>query len=181
MDWLKATITGPDETTDWTEWQQHCRKLVEERVPVKVDPRCWRFQPWGHRILVLRGGQDTMTEGGIHLPQQSQEPPCWGWVVNSGPEVGQEKCGTSPHSCPVIAVDLVGCRVYFGPHAGFPMSFGKATSDQAEFGDYVLMTDGDVFGWDWSLDLPRQENVIPIGSPGLERARRLGVAADVNA
>jgi len=169
MDWLKTC--GEDGDQNWSIWQRRCQQLVEERVPVKVDPRCWRFQPWGHRILVLRGGADTMTEGGLHLPQQSQEPSHWGWVVNAGPQVGQELCGTSPHICPIIAMDLVGCRVYFTGHAGFPMSFGKATQDQIEYGDFVLMTDGDVFGWDWSTELPRQEKVVPLPGPGLERQR----------
>ena len=175
MDWLKAC--GPEKDQDWSQWQRNCQTLVEERVPVKVDPRVWRFQPWGHRILVLRGTTDTMTEGGIHLPDQSREPPSWGWVVNAGPEAGQEKCGTSPHSCPVIAMDLVGCRVYFGPHAGYPMSFGKATTDQGEFGDYVLMTDGDLFGWDWSTELPQQEKVVRLPGPGLGRTEALRVPA----
>ena len=159
MDWLCR----------FEDWQETCRALVEERVPVKVDPRVWDFQPWGHRLVVLRGEPDRKV-GLIDIPDAHQVPPTYGWVVNCGPEVGHGPCGSSPHPCPVVAEDLVGSRVLFGSFAGQPIAFSaKPTTSQGEFGDFVLMTDGDLLGFDWSRELPVKRVDSPLPGPGLER------------
>ncbi len=54
------------------------RKYVSQRI---LD-----LQAVGNRIIVLPDTPETMSQGGIHIPQKSEEAVEFGWVISEGPD-----------------------------------------------------------------------------------------------
>ena len=71
-----------------------------------------RVRPICDRIVVKRDSQETMTSGGIALPEQAQEEKRTGTVVEVGPGYYTQKGKLVPNSL------KVGDRVLFGSYAG---------------------------------------------------------------
>lgn len=93
-----------------------------------------RLKPLGMQIVVLRDREETMTRGGIVLPDQAKEKPRRGTVMAVGDgewrEGGTVRCSLKP-----------GDRVYFSHYAG--------TEINVEGTPYLIMNESEVMArWD---------------------------------
>ena len=79
-------------------------------------------QPLGNRVIVLQSDADNMTEGGIIIPNISQDRPNRGTVVAAGVECKEVKAGD---------------RVEFGEYAG--------TEIRLDGVGYLTMREPDIF------------------------------------
>jgi chaperonin GroES len=82
-----------------------------------------RFRPLGARVLVRRIGEESVTSGGIIIPELAREKPQEGEVTAVGPEVRDLK---------------VSDRVLFGKWSG--------TEVRAGGHDLLIMAEGDIMG-----------------------------------
>jgi chaperonin GroES len=92
-----------------------------------------RFKPLDDRILVKKHDPETVSEGGIILPDAAQQPADWGDVVEVGP--GARINGTDARA--TLAVQI-GDRVRFGRHSGFDVKIDGE--------DYYIITEGNILG-----------------------------------
>lgn len=66
---------------------QKKKKLRDAVEPQRIGAK-HPIQAVGDHILVDRAEKTTVTSGGIILPDKTTEdPPCWGVVISTGPEV----------------------------------------------------------------------------------------------
>lgn len=77
-----------------------------ESIPPGMDISTMTFKPWPGRFLVEREDPDSVTRGGIHLPETSVEKKAYGKVISVG------------DGCHGVEV---GSTVLFIDNAGFPM------------------------------------------------------------
>ena len=73
-----------------------------------VAEKGFAFAPTADRVLVRVKGPETMTPGGIALPETSEKKPHQGVVVATGPDVKDER----------VREDSL---VLFGQYAGLPI------------------------------------------------------------
>lgn len=90
------------------------------------------LRPLQDRIIVKRVEEETMTSGGLYIPETAKEKPQQGEVV----AVGNGKRGEDGK---VFPIDLkVGDKVLFGKYAG--------TEVKVEGNDYLIMREDDILG-----------------------------------
>lgn len=90
------------------------------------------FRPLGDRVLVKRVEEESMTKGGIIIPDAAKEKPQEGEVVSVGP-------GARDDQGKVNALELkAGDRILFGKWSG--------TEVKIDGEDLIIMKESDVLG-----------------------------------
>ena len=90
------------------------------------------LRPLQDRIIVKRVEEETMTAGGLYIPETAKEKPQQGEVVT----VGKGKRGEDGK---VFPIDLqVGDKVLFGKYAGSEVKL--------EGNDFLIMREDDILG-----------------------------------
>ena len=90
------------------------------------------LRPLQDRIIVKRVEEETMTAGGLYIPETAKEKPQQGEVV----AVGNGKRGEDGK---VFPIDLqVGDKVLFGKYAGSEVKL--------EGNDFLIMREDDILG-----------------------------------
>ncbi|MEN6404836.1 MAG: co-chaperone GroES [Thermoguttaceae bacterium] len=82
------------------------------------DPSKIKLQPLGDRVVVEREESETMTAGGIVLPDSAKDKPTRGKVVS----VGEGRLSDTGVRCPLQV--KVGDRVLFSSYAGDSFKVG---------------------------------------------------------
>jgi len=91
-----------------------------------------KLRPLQDRIIVKRVEEETMTAGGIFIPETAKEKPQKGEIVAVGH-------GKKTEEGKVIPIDLkVGEKVLFGKYAG--------TEIKIEGEEYLIMREDDILG-----------------------------------
>jgi chaperonin GroES len=91
-----------------------------------------KLRPLQDRIIVKRVEEETMTAGGIFIPETAKEKPQKGEIVAVGN-------GKKTEDGKVIPLDLkVGEKVLFGKYAG--------TEIKVEGEEYLIMREDDILG-----------------------------------
>lgn len=91
-----------------------------------------QLRPLQDRIIVKRVEEETMTAGGIFIPETAKEKPQQGEVVAVGN-------GKKTEDGKVLPIDVkVGDKVLFGKYAG--------TEIKLEGQDYLIMREDDILG-----------------------------------
>ncbi|MEG9861685.1 MAG: co-chaperone GroES [Parvularculales bacterium] len=91
-----------------------------------------KFRPLHDRVLVRRVEEETMTAGGIIIPDTAQEKPSEGLVVSVGPGITGDDGKT--HALDVKAGD----RILFGKWSG--------TEITLDGDDLLIMKESDIMG-----------------------------------
>ena len=91
-----------------------------------------KFEPLGNRVLVKRAEEETMTPGGIVIPDAAKEKPLKGKVVSFGP--GRTLDDGRVNSMPFRKNDTV----LFGRYAG--------TEVKLEDESFIILTEEDILG-----------------------------------
>jgi chaperonin GroES len=90
------------------------------------------IRPLQDRIIVKRIEEETMTAGGLIIPDSAKEKPQMGMVIAAGNGKKTEEGKT-------IALDVkVGDKVLFGKYAG--------TEIKVEGDEYLMMREDDILG-----------------------------------
>ena len=90
------------------------------------------LRPLQDRIIVKRLEEETMTAGGLYIPDTAKEKPQKGEIIAVGK-------GKITEDGKVIPVDLkVGEKVLFGKYAGTEIKIDGA--------DYLIMREDDILG-----------------------------------
>lgn len=90
------------------------------------------IRPLHDRVIVKRKDADTMSAGGLHLPEASKEKPQEGTIVAAGPGARKED-GT------LIPMDVkVGDNILFGKYSGSEIKIDGET--------LLIMREVDIFG-----------------------------------
>ncbi len=95
------------------------------------------MRPTGDRLLVKRIAAETISEGGIVVPDQSQEKPKSGVIMAMGPLVNTRQVADGFVSVPGDML-CVGDEVQFGAFSGINMTI--------EGEEYVLIQQDEVVG-----------------------------------
>jgi len=91
-----------------------------------------KLRPLQDRIIVKRVEEETMTAGGIFIPETAKEKPQKGEVVAVGH-------GKKTEDGKVVPIDVkVGEKVLFGKYAG--------TEIKIEGQEYLIMREDDILG-----------------------------------
>jgi len=91
-----------------------------------------KLRPLQDRIIVKRVEEETMTAGGIFIPETAKEKPMKGEIVAVGH-------GKKTEDGKVIPIDVkVGEKVLFGKYAG--------TEIKIEGEEYLIMREDDILG-----------------------------------
>jgi chaperonin GroES len=91
-----------------------------------------KLRPLQDRIIVKRVEEETMTAGGIFIPETAKEKPQKGEIVAVGN-------GKKTDDGKVIPIDVkVGEKVLFGKYAG--------TEIKVEGEEYLIMREDDILG-----------------------------------
>ena len=91
-----------------------------------------KLRPLQDRIIVKRVEEETMTAGGIFIPETAKEKPQKGEIVAVGN-------GKKTEDGKVIPIDVkVGEKVLFGKYAG--------TEVKIEGEEYLIMREDDILG-----------------------------------
>ncbi len=91
-----------------------------------------KLRPLQDRIIVKRVEEETMTAGGIFIPETAKEKPQKGEIVAVGH-------GKKTEDGKVIPIDVkVGEKVLFGKYAG--------TEIKIEGEEYLIMREDDILG-----------------------------------
>ena len=91
-----------------------------------------KLRPLQDRIIVKRVEEETMTAGGIFIPETAKEKPQKGEIVAVGN-------GKKTEDGKVIPIDVkVGEKVLFGKYAG--------TEIKVEGEEYLIMREDDILG-----------------------------------
>ena len=91
-----------------------------------------KLRPLQDRIIVKRVEEETMTAGGIFIPETAKEKPQKGEIVAVGN-------GKKTEDGKVIPIDVkVGDKVLFGKYAG--------TEIKIEGEEYLIMREDDILG-----------------------------------
>ena len=91
-----------------------------------------KLRPMQDRIIVKRMEEETMTAGGIFIPETAKEKPQKGKIIAVGN-------GKKTEDGKVIPLDLkVGEKVLFGKYAG--------TEIKVEGEEYLIMREDDILG-----------------------------------
>jgi co-chaperonin GroES (HSP10) len=71
--------------TDATARELAWSKMDEDRGTITdIDLSNHEFVPWSNYVVVKKYTPDTMTRGGLHLPESFMKEKCWGEVVQIG-------------------------------------------------------------------------------------------------
>ena len=90
------------------------------------------LRPLQDRIIVKRVEEETMTAGGLYIPETAKEKPQQGEVVAIGK-------GKRAENGTVFPIDLkVGDKVLFGKYAGSEVKL--------EGNDFLIMREDDILG-----------------------------------
>lgn len=112
-------------------------ELRRRGVPLTADalppprPPC-RLRPLSDHVVVLPASAETMTEGGLFIPDSAKEVPAQGEVLAVGPGRLEPGVGT------VVPTVQVGDTVLFGRYSGV-----RVTLDELEV---LIMREEDVLG-----------------------------------
>ncbi len=91
-----------------------------------------KLRPLQDRIIVKRVEEETMTAGGIFIPETAKEKPMKGEIIAVGH-------GKKTEDGKVIPIDVkVGEKVLFGKYAG--------TEIKIEGQEYLIMREDDILG-----------------------------------
>jgi chaperonin GroES len=91
-----------------------------------------KFRPLHDRVVIKRVEEDTMTKGGIIIPETAQEKPMQGDVVAVG-------AGARDDSGRIVPLDVkAGDRVLFGKWSG--------TEVKIDGTEYLIMKESDLMG-----------------------------------
>ena len=90
------------------------------------------LRPLQDRIIVKRVAEETMTAGGLYIPETAKEKPQQGEVV----AVGKGKRGEDGKMFPIDS--KVGDKVLFGKYAGSEVKL--------EGNDFLIMREDDIIG-----------------------------------
>jgi chaperonin GroES len=91
-----------------------------------------KFRPLHDRVVIKRVEEDTMTKGGIIIPETAQEKPMQGDVVAVGG-------GARDDSGRIVPLDVkAGDRVLFGKWSG--------TEVKIDGTEYLIMKESDLMG-----------------------------------
>jgi chaperonin GroES len=94
--------------------------------------KAMNLRPLQDRIIVKRLEEETMTAGGLYIPDTAKEKPQKGEIIAVGK-------GKVTEDGKLIAVDLkVGEKVLFGKYAG--------TEIKIDGVDYLIMREDDILG-----------------------------------
>lgn len=113
------------------------------------------LEPPNHRMLVVRERELDRSAGGLHIPDSAREKMCAGWVLSAGPLVGAELGSRPPGPIHYGPEEVIGKKVVFGLHA--LSSLLLSDRDQVYNSAFGFLTDADVWCFDQSGDLTRQE------------------------
>lgn len=91
-----------------------------------------KIRPLHDRVLVRRAAEETMSAGGIVIPDNAAEKPQRGEII----AVGQGKILENGSVRPLAV--KVGDQVYFGKYAGNEIKIGSE--------DYLIMREEDIIG-----------------------------------
>jgi len=94
-------------------------------------------EPIGNKIFVEREEAQSVTEGGIHLPEKAKELPCRGEVLAVGP--GQLMESGSRH---ILQIQK-GNKVLFPSYAGTEVTLSGTLNTPGER-KYLIMDEADV-------------------------------------
>jgi len=90
------------------------------------------IRPLHDRIIVERIEEETMTAGGLYIPDSAKEKPMQGVVVAAGK-------GKSTEDGKVLALDVkVGDKILFGKYSG--------TEIKIDGKEFLMMREDDVLG-----------------------------------
>ena len=121
---------------------------LEDIIGRSLPEELFDFYPFGRRIVVVRAETQKAHEVGdgkvLHIPDQAQQPPTYGWVLSAGQDVGSPS-STERGGAPVMSHRLVGCKVLFGVYSGQPLLLGEKDETLFESA-YTLMHDTDIWG-----------------------------------
>lgn len=92
--------------------------------------------PTQDRIVVTRKKPETVSQGGIILPEMALPKETEGFVVAIGPRVGATERAVAGTDGPVVGVPKVGDHIYFGQYAGTEFPY--------EGQEYLIMRESDV-------------------------------------
>ena len=96
------------------------------------------FQPYGNYLLVVPDDAESVTGGGIYLPQQAQEKPCLATVIRVG--LGQRY---NPEHPEIPCYSKVGDRVLVAKHA---IQAFKTPDGKGGHNILSIISEGDVYG-----------------------------------
>jgi len=98
----------------------------------RKEKEVMKLRPLQDRIIVKRVEEETMTAGGIFIPETAKEKPQKGEIVAVGN-------GKKTDDGKVIPIDVkVGEKVLFGKYAG--------TEIKVEGEEYLIMREDDILG-----------------------------------